>query len=318
MKNANLAIAIPTYNRSEMLCENILLMLGEIKEYSIPIYVSDNSTNNDTEELIEKIKVEYEYLYYFKNITNIGPDQNFIKTLSIPNEKYVWFLGDSMIIKSGGIEAILKLIASDDFDFISVNAEGRDVDIPNRVFKDGNELLTKLGWHLTLLGATIYSKRSLSDLKGIDLGKCENFSQTAVIFYQFKDGYKLYWLNDEILKSNRKKVIAWKKEVFHIFLTNWNLFVNNLPDYYRPENKHVGILEHSFRTGLFSFKKILIYRSEGIFDMSVLRRYYGLLKENSRVNSGVLLLIAIFPQWLMKIIVNLLKSIRDFLGIDSG
>jgi len=52
MKNKRLSIAISSYNRSEILKENLLLMLDEIKEFSIPIYISDDSTNDDIERFV--------------------------------------------------------------------------------------------------------------------------------------------------------------------------------------------------------------------------------------------------------------------------
>jgi len=48
MHNKRLAIAIPTYNRCEILREDLLLILPEIIEHSIAVYISDDSSNDDT------------------------------------------------------------------------------------------------------------------------------------------------------------------------------------------------------------------------------------------------------------------------------
>ena len=46
MQNTTLAIAIPTFNRAETVHENLLSLIPEIKEYSIPIYISDGKEND--------------------------------------------------------------------------------------------------------------------------------------------------------------------------------------------------------------------------------------------------------------------------------
>jgi glycosyltransferase involved in cell wall biosynthesis len=159
MKNNKLAIAIPTYNRAAILRENILLMLGEIRRFSIPVYISDDSTNNETEIVFQEIKKVYEYIYYYKNSPSLGHDKNCLRTIGLPSEDYVWYLGDSNIIKPFGIEKILNIINNNDFDFVSVNVSTRELDLSDKLITDGNQLLFDLGWHLTMTSATIYSKR---------------------------------------------------------------------------------------------------------------------------------------------------------------
>ena len=52
MENKVLSISIPTFSRPEILRENILLMLPEIREFSVPIYISDDSLDILTENMI--------------------------------------------------------------------------------------------------------------------------------------------------------------------------------------------------------------------------------------------------------------------------
>jgi len=106
MKNKKLAIAIPTYNRASIVKENILLMLNEIKRYSIPLYISDDSNNEETKLVVVDLKKEYDYIYYYKNQPGLGHDKNCIRTLALPNEEYIWYLGDSIIIEDGGIKNV--------------------------------------------------------------------------------------------------------------------------------------------------------------------------------------------------------------------
>jgi len=286
LKNNKLAIAIPTFNRPDILNENIRLMLPEIIEFSIPVYISDDSTDDETKTMSEILQKDYENIFYYKNSPGLGHDRNCIKTLSLPTEEYIWYLGDSFAINSGGLNRVLNIINSQVVDFISVNARGR-ANINDRIFLDGNELLISLGWHLTLSGTTIYSKNVLNRIKKLDLGRCRNFPHTAIIFD---------WLNDYIISCNSRKQSYWKKNVFEVFLTDWNVLISNLPSSYTNENKLVAIKMHSEKTRIFSLYSFLSYRFNDIFDFQVFKRFSGLIRKSSSVNLWLVFLISIFPK----------------------
>ena len=55
--NEKLGIVIPTYERSEILKENFVLMLEEIQKYSIPIFISDDSKDLKTEEWANELRL---------------------------------------------------------------------------------------------------------------------------------------------------------------------------------------------------------------------------------------------------------------------
>src|SRR5882762_10025745 len=155
MKNSTLAIAIPTYNRPDILRESLLSILDDVKKFSISIYISDDSENNYTRIMIANLKKEYANIFYFQNNPGLGHDKNCIKTLSLPNEDYIWYLNDSAVVLNGALNKLMSIISDRDFDFISVNAQGRKLNIEDRIFDNGNELLINLGWHLSQTGATI-------------------------------------------------------------------------------------------------------------------------------------------------------------------
>jgi cellulose synthase/poly-beta-1,6-N-acetylglucosamine synthase-like glycosyltransferase len=119
--NNKLSIAIPTYNRDTSLYKNIKAMLPILNKFQIPVYISDDSNNEKTLEIVNKLKSEYQYIFYEKNFTSLGHDRNCIKTLNMPIEEYIWYLGDSKYITSEGIENIYNIINNNSFDFILVS-----------------------------------------------------------------------------------------------------------------------------------------------------------------------------------------------------
>jgi len=303
MKNRRLAIAIPTYNRPIILEENIALMLEEIKEHSIPIYISDDSDNDDTLKVFQKIKKEYEFIYYFKNAPSLGHDKNCIATLGLPEEDYVWYLGDSIIIENSGISKVLKIIEKGSYSFISVNANLRNIDVPSTIYKNANSLLVDLGWHLTYTGATIYSKEELKHLNNLKLDNCKNYPQTALIFEKFSQGgKKFYWISEKLIYGNKNKKSYWSKNVFKIFLSDWEEMIHNLPTVYSIDNKNATLIMHSRKTKLFGLFRMLNYRLDGVFNYKILLKYSKLLSKHSSVNYLILIIISIFPKSILYMI----------------
>ena len=300
MENKKLAIAIPTYNRSAILRENLELMMAEIKQFSIPIYISDDSTDGKTVLEVEALKKSYDYIYYYKNEPGLGHDKNCIRSLSLPIATYIWYLGDSIIIEPGGIKKVLDIIENGQYDFISVNAKNRNLDFSSRIYEDGNTLLTEIGWHLTLTSATIYSNKIQGFIHQLDLLKCKNFPQTALIFETFaKQKSKLFWINDRLVYGNANKKSYWNNAVFDVFLTDWESFITNLPAFYSLENKKEILKTHNLETGLFTFMRFLDYRSLGIYSFDFFRKYYKQISYSSTVNVFVLALISITPKFLL-------------------
>jgi abequosyltransferase len=160
--------------------------------------------------------------------------------------------------------------------------------------------LTDLGWHLTMSGATIYSNKIHNLTGGLDLIKCKNFPQTALIFECFAQREsRLFWLNDKVVYSNTNKKSYWSNAIFEVFLIDWDFFISNLPNFYLDKNKEYAIKKHSVQTGLFSLVSFLSYRSIGIYSFQVFRKYFKQIQFNSNLNVVVLLLISIIPKGLL-------------------
>ena len=182
MENTKLAIAIPTFERAEIIKVTISSLIREVKYYSIPIYISDNSSDDKTEKIVYELKKQYDLIYYYRNRIDLGHDKNSFYVAQLPDSEYVWLLGDSIKVKVGAIKNILNIIENYKPGIISVNAVGRDLDKQSGLYQDHNAVLNDLGWHITLTGATIYSKKALSTINKVALDTFRNIPQLSHIF----------------------------------------------------------------------------------------------------------------------------------------
>ncbi|GAA6619902.1 glycosyltransferase family 2 protein [Scytonema sp. NUACC26] len=96
--NKLLTIAIPTYNRANLLDKQLTWLSKSIKGYEqeCEIIISDNCSTDHTQEVIKK------WQQYFQNVTfqanrnseNIGVMKNIAYCINAATSKYIWTIGD--------------------------------------------------------------------------------------------------------------------------------------------------------------------------------------------------------------------------------
>lgn len=312
MKNEQLAIAIPTYNRVDILKEDLLYMMEEIKQYNIPIYISDDSTNNQTELMIEELKKEYEFIYYHKNSPSLGHDKNCFATLRLPTEKYIWYLGDSMMIERKAISMVMELIENNEYDFIVVGRDCKNVELSSREFFNAKEVFSELSWHLTLTGVTIYKRKIIEKLKRSSL--CKNFPQTSIILNAICEKCNLYYESKAIILLNKKKVSYWNTTIFEVFAKDWANFIYALPDFYTENEKKKVIKSHSMRTGLFSIRAMVGYKILGYFNLKTYIKYYKYINAASHESMILIILVASTPVVILKFLKSIIINLEKYRG----
>ncbi len=298
-----LSIVIPTYNRSKILSDNLPGILHEAKKYSIPIYISDNSLNDKTKKLVLKLSSSYEFLFYEKNLTDVGHDKNSLHSLCLPKSDYVWLLGDSFEVFTSAFKMLINIIEKYKPNLISVNSAGRELDYKSGVY-DHVEVFRNLGWHLTLTGVTIYSRDAIKSMVRNEILKSKNFPQIPLIFNYLSNDKGLYWINNKLIKASNKKKGYWVSSTFSIFIDDWSRAILSISNCYSDEDKQDVILQHSHKTNIFGFKSMVSIRLNKAFNYKILFRYKNQLIRHSNLNYLTLFLIAVSPVPVLRIVRN--------------
>lgn len=129
--NKLLTIAIPTYNRAKLLDTQLTWLAQAVKgfEDEIEIFVSDNCSTDDTQDVIDKWKAHLSNVTFnsCKNVENIGVMKNIMNCLNYASTKYVWAIGDDDPIQDRAISyTISKLRQYDDVSLLFLNFSGRN------------------------------------------------------------------------------------------------------------------------------------------------------------------------------------------------
>lgn len=309
--NKILAIAIPTYNRSEILYDNMPSLLLEAKKYSIPIYISDNSMNDQTKNTIDHYLLDYENIFYEKNLDDVGHDRNSLSVLRIPQTDYVWLLGDSLKVSEFAIRDVLDVINKYTPGLVAVNAVGRELNFNSGNYQSCVDVFSMLGWHLTLTGAVIYSREAIESMDYEKILKNNNFPQIPLIFNYLATHKSLYWINNKIIKASKKKKGYWASKALSIFIDDWSNSINNLSSIYPKNVKNKVILKHSHKTNVFGFKSLIMLRVAGGFNYRLLRSYGKTLMVHSTLKPMLVVIISVVPIILLKFLFLIRKILRQ-------
>jgi len=106
-----LTIAIPTWNRANILRQALGYLLPQIDPYKndVEIIISDNASDDNTEDVVKQIQIQYPELLiiYNRNETNIQFYGNFMKCRDLAEGEYLWLLSDDDYVLNGVIPELL-------------------------------------------------------------------------------------------------------------------------------------------------------------------------------------------------------------------
>lgn len=247
--NANryLSVAIPTYNRPAELANCLESIMPQAKQYSVPIYVSDNASDYDISEIIERY--DYPLLFYNRNSSNIGASANVEKVLSAIKSDYVWLFSDDDTMKKGAIKEIITYCQSASYALIVPNYDHFTVDEGGTIsysnikfpfvdvateFKNSKEVLSLFGYsHCALFSCLIIR---IKDWREID-GTKYTLNSRSVFFEYFNILCEM--IIDKSVLVLPSIVISVRRGNAHLREIGWQVSgyyficaLNELPDYY--------------------------------------------------------------------------------------
>ncbi|MEK7665100.1 MAG: glycosyltransferase family 2 protein [Patescibacteria group bacterium] len=108
-----LSVAILTYNRAqclENLLESVMPQAEKLKK-EVEICISNNNSQDNTEEVINRFKEKYPGLInYNKNKENLGFDRNFLLAAEMSKGDFVWTFGDDDLMAENALNEIIDFI----------------------------------------------------------------------------------------------------------------------------------------------------------------------------------------------------------------
>ena len=120
-----LSICIPSYNRLDCLdnCLNsILISSKNVNNFEFEVSVSDNFSDEDPIEVINKYNKEFKIIYN-RNKKNLGFALNAIKSVKISTGKYAWLIGNDDLILPNTLRDLKNIFKNNsDAEYFFINS----------------------------------------------------------------------------------------------------------------------------------------------------------------------------------------------------
>lgn len=319
MKKPKFIVAIPTYNRLDILKENLEVMLPVLEENNIQLFISDDSTDNKTEVFIKELTEKFNNINYKRNTPSLGHDENCMSIFdSVCEYSYVWYLGDSYCIDLNELIKIKEIILNNEIDFVFVS--NGNVEFSSCGFIDDlSDFILNNVWYLTLSGATIYGPRVVDYIKTIkERRKYKNFQQLGYILdYVFNKKsveVSVFVNSKQAIRVNEKKSGSyWKKNLISVFCFDWV----NLIEFFDKGILNIKELEiiksHNNNTKVLSIMNIISSRSVGgisFFDVINYRKYIW-KAASSKSTLVYMMLVSLIPKYVLSFFIKLYKIKRS-------
>jgi glycosyltransferase involved in cell wall biosynthesis len=297
--NELLSICIPTYNRAEILHACLENLVPLATPYAIPIYISDNASTDTTEEVTKSFKQGYPHIYYSRNKENVK-DFSFGLALKMAQSQYAWLFNDKSRIKKETLPQVLGELKTKEYALLILNLTEdehlRVKDLPSpKIYTDPNQLLVDLGWHMTMVSSTIWSRR-LIDTARFELFLGSPFMQLEALLNCLpQQPFRAYW-EPRPLFYNAPVLSGWAAEkIFEFFIECWKAAIEGLPSPYQEDAKKQCIKNHGIKSGLFSYNNFVRFRKAGQYNRAVYEKYALLWDQVTDVPKWKLWLVAHLP-----------------------
>lgn len=305
-----ISFCIPTYNRAVNLEVTIKSLIENIGGFNFKIIVTDNASTDETPIIIERFKKQYSNILYIVQTENLGADKNFESALTLSVSDYSMLLGDSCTINKDTFLEIINLLNLQLYDMLFLNSKKRVKNIDSRCYYNPTDILTDIGWHITLMSSLIYHKKVIQK-SNFKRYYNTNFIQHGIVLEYLcaVDKSISYWFSKDSLVLLEKKN-TWRKDTMLIFCKNWATYILSLPAAISLPVKFKCIKDHGVKSGLFSCRNLLGLKKENYLNFNILKEHNSYIKIATYSTTYFFLIFLLFiPSAILRLIYKVMSNL---------
>ncbi|BBK75633.1 glycosyltransferase [Clostridium butyricum] len=228
-KQPLISISIPTFNRGKELEKCLHSIFKQIGNDGLfEVLISNNNSEDNTEEIVKKYELLYDNITYNKNIDNIGGDNNIALVTKKAKGKYIMLHGDDDYFKDDTIYKLVNIINNNQeksLFFINVLSCDNKVEDCDGI----NEFLKKTSINSGFISSIIMKRQEYEKVKEpfkfIDSG----FNQIYLQYMILLKNPKCLIINSPIFtyEGNKPQGYNFGK----VFIKNYLDILNYIKDY---------------------------------------------------------------------------------------
>jgi len=156
-----LTVAIPTFNRNEILKYNLTSLLPQLTT-ECKLLIIDNCSSIPVSESLQPLLSKYPNtnIQVIRNRVNIGGNANILRCFELCETEWIWVLGDDDSVKQNAIETIFSVLQDDKkYCFINFYSEApsHPIRVKHQITKGLNEFIEKFDY----LGSVLFLSTSI-------------------------------------------------------------------------------------------------------------------------------------------------------------
>jgi glycosyltransferase involved in cell wall biosynthesis len=162
-----LTIAIPTWNRASTIDKALEFLLDQVDEFKqyIEVVISNNASEDNTDEIINAHMNNYPNITYIYNVNevNIGFFGNFKKCRELATGKYLWILSDDDFVCAHVIHEIIDtLTKGNEYSTIFLKNDFK-LNFFEKYELSCEKLLEKETYNIGLISSVIFLNEKMND-----------------------------------------------------------------------------------------------------------------------------------------------------------
>lgn len=271
-----LSICIPTFNRAALIGQTLESIISQATD-RCEIVVSDNSSTDNTKDVVFRYMQRFERLRYFRQGSNVGPDRNFDCAVQHAEGDYCWLMSDDDVVRPGAVGTLLHAL-SGDLSLVLVNRENLDFSLSrvlvarflllqsDKTYKPNelDSLFSDTGWLATYCGSVVI-KRSIWMSRNRERYYGSMFLHVGVIFQSPLPSNALV-IAQPLVSYREGNRLSFSDDAFEVILIKLPTLVWSLP--LSESTKKAFCSRSPWR----SVSTLLFYRAAGLYSLDEFRR----------------------------------------------
>jgi glycosyltransferase involved in cell wall biosynthesis len=281
-KKPLLSICIPTYNRADVLDKSIasIVKQPEFISEDVELIVSDNASDDNTEDVVKKYQEQYKNIFYSKNHENIR-DRNFPVVIEEAHGVFRKLCNDTLIFREGSVKKMIDLVQTNIREKPTIFFLNKAIKKKRQkafIANNFDSFIKIVSFYSTWLGGFGVWKDDYNNIVDKFSG-CElSLWQTKVLF-EMCSGKEKYFIDNSSLfdvKILENKDLSYG--LYKVFYENYLGLCNECLNSHLLSNKTLYFLRKDLLFGFFlpqiidikfEYKRYLLSESEDLYQLLI-------------------------------------------------
>jgi len=277
-----LGICIPTYKRPDQLKACVQSVICSAGEHAIPIFISDDSTDDTNEATVQQLCDSYPHIVHSRNKKNLGIDRNILRSADICSCRYAWLLGEDDRLLPGAIPYVVDVLNREEPDFLYVNYRSVDESM-KIILKDrslslkqddtieASKFLERDAWSMAFIGACVVRKECWDSVTADRY--IETYYAHVGRIMSYLQGKPLFRIAEPLVlnRCGSPGTFSWTDSTFEV-VNGWGKLMKELKPLYGDKLCQASLESFERAHGLNNLYFLAYLRADSAFDGDLFQR----------------------------------------------